>query len=275
MWCRKSHDSVEMPRKTRRTRRVRRSRKTRHGRRSQKSYQKGGLIETYAALFDSYFGTDWILTGSEAVRLLAEHFGIGHTIAPSDLDVLVVSKDMFYRDRIGSFVRTVDTPMRSMTFQDPAGRSFDLMTVPKETYVVVPYQGIPVRVKYPAGLLQDYKSELATRGNKQNADWIKIFVLEQVLMRSDLPPTVLDTRVRRNRSMNAMNVNNVPVPVSRGPLSFATPPTTPTKPMRSIGQWGGLGRIPSTAIVDIQADPYSARTLVDAETAENILAARE
>jgi hypothetical protein len=40
-------------------------------------------------------------------------------------------------------------------------------------------------------------------------------------------------------------------------------------------QRGGLGSIHPMATVDIQADPYSARMLVGAEEAENILAARE
>jgi hypothetical protein len=37
---------------------------------------------------------------------------------------------------------------------------------------------------------------------------------------------------------------------------------------------GSLGNIPDGAIVSIQQDPYSARLLVDAETAANIFEAR-
>ena len=38
---------------------------------------------------------------------------------------------------------------------------------------------------------------------------------------------------------------------------------------------GSLGSIPDGAIVSIQQDPYSARLLVDAETAANIFEARD
>ncbi len=37
---------------------------------------------------------------------------------------------------------------------------------------------------------------------------------------------------------------------------------------------GSLGRIPPAATVSIQQDPYSARVLVDTETAEDMLEAR-
>lgn len=37
---------------------------------------------------------------------------------------------------------------------------------------------------------------------------------------------------------------------------------------------GSLGRIPASAIVSIQQDPYSARLFVDAETAEDVFEAR-
>lgn len=41
---------------------------------------------------------------------------------------------------------------------------------------------------------------------------------------------------------------------------------------RKVG--GNLGRIPPTATVSIQQDPYSARMLVDTETAEDMLESR-
>jgi hypothetical protein len=39
-------------------------------------------------------------------------------------------------------------------------------------------------------------------------------------------------------------------------------------------QGGALGRIPGMATVSIQQDPYSARMLVDTETAEDVFDAR-
>ena len=38
---------------------------------------------------------------------------------------------------------------------------------------------------------------------------------------------------------------------------------------------GALGSIPQGAIVSIQQDPYSARILVDSETAENVFESRD
>jgi hypothetical protein len=51
--------------------------------------------------------------------------------------------------------------------------------------------------------------------------------------------------------------------------------TARNKTRRNRNKRGGsLGRIPQSAIVSIQQDPYSARMLVDAETAEDIFDAR-
>jgi hypothetical protein len=48
-----------------------------------------------------------------------------------------------------------------------------------------------------------------------------------------------------------------------------------TRKYRGRHRGGALGRIPPTAIVSMQQDPYSARMLVDAETAEAIFDTRD
>jgi hypothetical protein len=253
--------SYRMPRSTRKTKG--KSRKTRRVRTVR--YQKGGLVEDYLGLFDSAFGDQWILTGSEAVRLLAEHFRISHTLRPSDLDVVVVSPDLFYGRFIGPFQRVQTTPERSMTFKSEAGHSFDILTTQKERYVEVPFSGRVVRVMDPASLSREYKSELSMRGNKQNADWQKIFVLEQVLMHPPLPAGEIDTRRRRATNTNRYVGN----PVRSMSLfdNTGTPPRTP--------QRGGF--IPDIATVVISQDPddYSVPVMVSAEEAKNIFAAHE
>jgi hypothetical protein len=236
---------------------------TRSKQRSHRNSQKGGLVEDYVRLFDGAFDNQWILTGSEAVRLLAEHFGIAHTLQPGDLDVVYVSPTPFRSRFVGNFARVQDEPMRSMTFED-AGRSFDLLVEQRspQKYVFVPYMGVQYRVLHPARLLREYQSDLDVRGNKQAADLQKIAILQQVLTHEFPEMRMSPVQEREFTPMRRM-----------GALSFDGGRTRKSRKTRK--QRGGLGRIPSSAIVDIQADPYSARMLVDADTAANILAARE
>ncbi len=242
-----------MPRKTLR----RRSNKHKTHRRSRRNHgQKGGLIEDYSRLFDATFGNEWILTGSEAVRILAEHFGIPHTLRPSDLDVVYVSPTEFRSRFVGDLERVQNAPGRSMTFARE-GRSFDLLVEQRtpQRFLVIPYMGTMVRILSPARILREYASELDLRGNKRNADLQKIAILQEVLRRpmpEEMRMSPVPERVRE--------------PTARmGRLMFDG----------GFRQRGGLGRIPTMATVDIQADPYSARMLVSAEDADKILAARE
>jgi hypothetical protein len=151
--------------------------------------------------------------------------------------------------------------MRSMTFQSTDGRSFDIAVEQRapKNYVEVPYDGKVYRILHPKQILNDYRSSMNVRRSTQNADRQKIVLLEEVLLRMHTQPLV------------------------EGQLS-PYPERIISPRVRSVGvlEWdggrrhrGGLGRIPSSAIVDIQADPYSARMLVDTDTAEDILAARE
>ncbi len=237
---------MPMQRKTRKTHRRNRN-------------QKGGLVEEYARLFDAAFDNQWILTGSEAVRLMAEHFGIPHTLQPGDLDVVYVSPMEFRGRYVGDFVRVQDAPGRSMTFAQ-GSRSFDLLVEQRtpQRYLVIPYMGVPYRVLSPARLLREYRSELDVRENKRNADLQKIAILEQVL-RMPLPEEMRMSPVPER----------VREPTARvGRLMF-------DGGSRRRKYRGGLGRIPAMATVDIQADPYSARMLVGVEEAEKILAGRE
>ncbi len=248
-----------MPRSTRKTRgKLRKTRRVHTAR-----YQKGGLVEDYVRLFDSAFGDQWILTGSEAVRLLAEQFGIPHTLRPGDLDVVVVSPDLFYGRSIGPFQRVQTTPERSMQFVSSTGQSFDVITTAKERYVEVPFGSHTIRVIDPVRLLREYESDLDVRGNKRNADIHKIAVLQQIPV---LPTYELNSRQRRNRTRN-----NAASPPRMKPMSFNSPPQTPPRHL----QFGGS--IPRFASVVINQDPedYSVPVMVSAEEAKNIFAARE
>lgn len=249
-----------MPRMTRKTRKTRRQ--------TRRHRQKGGLVEEYTRLFDSAFGDQWILTGSEAVRLLADHFGIGHSLRPGDLDVVVVSPDLFYGRTIGSFQRVQTTPERSMQFINPTGHSFDIITTPKERYVEVPYEGHMIRVIDPIRLLREYESELDVRGNKRNADTHKIAILKKLPM---LPTHELNTRQRTRTNRNVGSPRGIPLSFNLG-----TPPRTPRTPPRISRQLFG-GYIPDPATVVINQDPndYSVPVMVSAMEAKNIFSARE
>ncbi len=79
-------------------------------------------------------------------------------------------------------------------------------------------------------------------------------------------------RTSRNRNRNRNHNRNRR---TRSRTSCNSRKTRRMRTLRGRKQRGGsLGRIPASATVSIQQDPYSARMLVDTETAEDVFDAR-
>lgn len=177
--------------KQKRTRRVRRTRTRK---------QRGGLIEEYDGVFDS-LDDRWVLTGSEAVRLLTQHFGIAqkYNIAPNDVDILYVGDEDDLGRRIGGFVRKGPLT-KSMTYESSSGLSFDI-----NVESVVSYYDIDgVRIFNPVEMLRTYEEDLSIRGSK---DQIKIDALQEIVQK--LNGLQIKTMSVRNTMPSKFNMSNV------------------------------------------------------------------
>jgi hypothetical protein len=177
-----------------RAQRIRRTRKV-----SRSMKQRGGLIEEYEGVFDS-LEDRWVLTGSEAVRLLTQHLGLAdaYPIQPNDLDLLFVGDEDALGRRIGGFIRE-GPHAKSMTYTSSSGLSFDITVVPSVSYYVI--NGL--RILNPKEMLRTYEDDLALRGSK---DQIKVDALREIVQHLDnLERKTMSVRNTRKRNMNFGN----------------------------------------------------------------------
>lgn len=135
-------------------------------------------ISSMIAIFNAVFGENWVLTGSVAVQLYAETFGIPYTIPPSDLDILYVAPE-FNRASFFQFNRRQTAPEKSMTYDGPNNISFDISVVPRARYIEI--NG--VRLADPRDLLKDYRTYVGNVGRreKETANYAKINVLHALI----------------------------------------------------------------------------------------------
>jgi hypothetical protein len=119
--------------------------------------QNGGAhISEFKDLFDAFFGDKWVLTGSEAIRVLSEYFNLAPlSKEPSDIDIIYQTNDLFYQSNISTYTRKQQNPEKSMTFIDRnTNKSFDLST----TNSTIDYYIINgIRVHSPTILLSNYE----------------------------------------------------------------------------------------------------------------------
>jgi hypothetical protein len=102
-----------------------------------KKNQMGGDIQEFKNLFNSYFLDNWILTGSEAIKLYLIHFKRLDllTFTPNDIDILYIEKELTNRS-IGNFTRVQSTIEKSMTFKYE-DKSFDITIQPSSNYYII------------------------------------------------------------------------------------------------------------------------------------------
>jgi hypothetical protein len=135
--------------------------------------QIGGGIHEYKILFNSVFGNNWIITGSEAIKIYLEFFKRGSllTFIPNDVDIIVVQSYLFNLTKIGDYSRKQTQPEKSMTFIKDS-KSFDISTQDTVSF----YEINGYRLIEPKVMLENY------RENRRNiSDDHKIIALEEII----------------------------------------------------------------------------------------------
>jgi len=133
----------------------------------------GGGVKEFTELFNLYFGNNWILTGSEAIKIYLEHFQRGKllTFIPGDVDIIVVQPNVITNQRIGNFTRKQSQPEKSMTFENGL-KSFDVTTENGSSY----YEINGYRLMDPSVMLMNYEDNI-----RNVTDNHKITALKEIL----------------------------------------------------------------------------------------------
>ena len=128
--------------------------------------------------FDTFFGNNWILTGSEAIKKYLQHFNITEFEFPTnDVDIYFISKDDFTMPIINGYKRKQENPTSSMTFiNESINKSFDI-TVSKRSMYYYEIDGI--KLDTPKNMLDNYEENLELRNN--HYDSIKINALRKII----------------------------------------------------------------------------------------------
>jgi hypothetical protein len=145
--------------------------------------QLGGDIKDYINTFNNEFGSNWVITGSEAIKLFLIHFKREDLLKfkPNDVDIIVANKDIIYKETIDGFKRQQSQPERSMTFKKDL-KSFDVGTQDVINY----YEINGYRLVDPKIMLENYEENLEFRNNSTDKDKIEALkVIVQLV--SDLP----------------------------------------------------------------------------------------
>jgi hypothetical protein len=145
--------------------------------------QLGGDIKDFINTFNNEFGSNWVITGSEAIKLFLIHFKREDLLKfkPNDVDIIVANKDIIYKETIDGFKRQQSQPERSMTFKKDL-KSFDVGTQDVINY----YEINGYRLVDPKIMLENYEENLEFRNNSTDKDKIEALKIIVQLV-SDLP----------------------------------------------------------------------------------------
>jgi len=126
---------------------------------------QGGGIDEFKSMFNAHFNSDWILTGSEAIKLYLEYFGRQDllTFTPNDVDIIYITKDKIYRDNFGDFKKNKNqTTENSMTFINGL-KSFDITTTKGPMYY---YEINGIKLMTPNEMYNNYEENLFLRNSE-------------------------------------------------------------------------------------------------------------
>jgi len=138
--------------------------------------QKAGGIDSYLDIFNTNFGSDWVLTGSEAIKQYLLFFDKKDllTFEPNDVDIMYVSTDKINQEFISGFKRKQTQPENSMTFTKDT-LSFDITTLRGP---ISYYEINGLKLMTPKQMLDNYEENLEFR--KNNSDEQKIAALNVI-----------------------------------------------------------------------------------------------
>ena len=105
-------------------------------------------------MFNIYFDKDWILTGSEAIKLYLEYFNKTDllTFTPNDIDIVFINDKKFYMNRVDNYIRKQSQPEDSMTFSNGTD-SFDITITNKPVYY---YEINGIKLMDPIEMFNNY-----------------------------------------------------------------------------------------------------------------------
>ena len=173
---------------------------------------KSNLSDMYEMVSSGY--DDCILTGSGAVALLVLAKGTSDDIArlpkPNDLDFLVVDHDTVAKPyQFGPYTikSTQSVTTKSVTYEVLNGSSFDLMSVPRVSFVVIDN----IKVILPSSLLDMYRDE------NREKDHVKIQILQNMINSDTLFNLVERSAKIEKAGRPAFDMNDDSVP---GRLNF-------------------------------------------------------
>jgi len=167
--------------------------------------QTGSGLETYLNTL-TFFGNDWILTGSEAIKQYLLFFDRKDllTFEPNDVDIIYISNDMIYKKNIDGFEREQTSPNKSMTFKK-GNLSFDVTT---ERGPINYYEINGLKLMTPSDMLNNYEENLHYRRSKVEEDKMKaleIIKTKVVSLEKKRLPVLVENPNRRNISNESPN----------------------------------------------------------------------
>jgi hypothetical protein len=163
--------------------------------------QNGSGLESYLNTL-KYFGNDWILTGSEAIKQYLLFFDRKDllTFEPNDVDIIYISNDMIYKTSIDGFERVQSSPNKSMTFKK-GNLSFDVTT---ERGPIAYYEINGLKLMTPKDMLNNYEENLHFRRSKVEEDKMKALEIIKIKVES-LEKKRLPILVENSRRINISN----------------------------------------------------------------------
>lgn len=163
--------------------------------------QTGSGLETYLNTL-KFFGNDWILTGSEAIKQYLLFFDRKDllTFEPNDVDIIYISNDIIYSKNIDGFERVQTSPNKSMTFKK-GNLSFDVTT---ERGPISYYEINGLKLMTPKDMLNNYEENIHHRRSKIEEDKMKALEIIKTKVES-LEKKRLPILVENSRRKNIFN----------------------------------------------------------------------
>lgn len=165
----------------------------------------GAGVADLKTLFNNEFGSNWILTGSEAIKTYLTFLNRQDllTFTPKDVDIIYINKDMIYKETIGGFKRFQSQPEKSMTFTKDS-KSFDISTQESAYY----YEIDGIKLIDPAIMLENYEENLDFRNNSEDPDKIRALrEIKKLLMESRIEKKRLPLKEEKSSRFSSPIVN--------------------------------------------------------------------